>query len=225
LRRPVCLFLSNLVPAYGFPKNNNTYLDNSTLQNDRLIFKRIARGDAQAFAEFYEAYAVKLAVYVSRFLGSDLWAEEIVQDTFLKLWSIRETIGEVEYPAGFVYRIIANRAKDHLKHREHEVRWQQYMVHYFKHANTNTTEEQLDYLTGERLFRQAVQQLPAQRALVFRMRHEQGYSYEEIAKELGLSRHTIRNQLNLALQNIRSYLLEHGDITGLLLLILLLINF
>ena len=197
-------------------------MDSSALRGDRLTFQRIAQGDAQAFAGFYEAYAVKLAVYVSRFLGSDLWAEEIVQDTFLKLWTIRETIGEVEYPAGFVYRMIANRARDHLKHREHEIRFQQYMVHYFQHANTNTTQEQFDYKTGEKLFRQAVQQLPPQRALVFKMRHEQGLSYDEIAGQLGLSRHTVRNLLNLALQNIRSYLLEHGDITGILVLFLFL---
>jgi len=180
-------------------------LDRSALRGNRLIFQRIAQGDAQAFAEFYEAYAVKLAVYVARFLGSDLWAEEIVQDTFLKLWSIRETIGDIEYPAGFVYRMLANRVKDHLKRRGHEIRMQQYMIHFFQQANTNTTEEQVDYQRGEKLFRQAVMQLPPQRALVFKMRHEQGLSYDEIARQLGLSRHTVRNLLNLALQNIRSY--------------------
>jgi len=200
-------------------------LDRSVLRGDRLTFQRIAQGDAGAFAEFYEAYAVKLAVYVARFLGSDLWAEEIVQDTFLKLWTIRETIGDIEYPAGFVYRMIANRAKDHLKRRGHEIRMQQYMVHYFQQANTNTTQEQVDYQQGEKLFRQAVMQLPPQRALVFKMRHEQGLSYDEIAGQLGLSRHTVRNLLNLALQHIRSYLLEHGDITGILVLCLFLNNF
>ena len=193
-------------------------MDRNALRDDRLIFQRIAQGDAQAFAEFYEAYAVKLAVYVARFLGSDLWAEEIVQDTFLKLWSVRETIGDIEYPAGFVYRMIANRAKDHLKRRGHEIRMQQYMAHYLEQANKNTTQEQVDYQLGEKLFRQAVTQLPPQRALVYKMRHEQGLSYDEIAGQLGLSRHTVRNLLNLALQNIRSYLLEHGDITGILVL-------
>jgi RNA polymerase sigma-70 factor (ECF subfamily) len=197
-------------------------LDRSVLQGDRLTFKRVAQGDAQAFAEFYEAYAVKLAAYVARFLGSDLWAEEIVQDTFLKLWSIRETIGDIEYPAGFVYRMLANRTKDHLKRRGHEIRMQQHMTHYLQQANTNTTQEQVDYQQGEKLFRQAVVQLPPQRALVFKMRHEQGLSYDEIAGQLGLSRHTVRNLLNLALQNIRSYLLEHGDITGILVLCLFL---
>ena len=194
-------------------------MDNSALHNEKEIFQRIAQGDAQAFAEFYEAYAVKLALYVSRFLGSELWAEEIVHDTFLKLWSIRETLTTVETPAAFVYRMIANRAKDHLKHQEHEVKLQQHLVRHFQQANTNTTQDQLDYQIGERLYRQAVQQLPTQRALVFKMRHEQGLSYDEIARELDLSRHTVRNLLNLALKDIRSYLLEHGEITGMVVLL------
>ena len=195
-------------------------MDNNALQSDRVLFQRIARGDAQAFAGFYEAYAAKLALYVSRFLGSELWAEEIVHDTFLKLWSVRETIGEVEYPSSFVYRMVANRTKDHLKRRGHEVKLQQHLLYHLQQANTNTTEAQVDYQIGEQLFRKAVQQLPSQRALVFRMRHEKGLSYEEIANELGLSKNTVRNLLNLALQNIRTFLAEHGDINGVLVLII-----
>jgi RNA polymerase sigma-70 factor (family 1) len=210
----------HLIPKDGFNKINKKALDNNELQRNRALFQRIARSDARAFAEFYEVYAVKLALYVSRFLGSELWAEEIVQDTFLKLWSVRETVGELEYPASFVYRMVANRTKDHLKRRGHEVKLQQHLLHRLQHANTNATEELVDYQMGEQLFRKAIQQLPPQRALVFKMRHEQGMSYEEIATELGLSKNTIRNLLNLALQNIRTYLSEHGDITGVLVLII-----
>jgi RNA polymerase sigma-70 factor (ECF subfamily) len=200
-------------------------LDNNSLQGDRELFQRIARSDAQAFAEFYEAYAVKLALYVSRFLRSDLWAEEIVQDVFLKLWSIRETVGAIEYPAGFVYRMTANRTKDHLKRKAHEIRLQKYMTHFLEGPGANTTEELADYRRGERLFREAVHQLPPQRALIFRMRHEQGLGYDEIARQLNLSKHTVRNLLNLAMQNIRAYLASHGDITGVLVLIIFSKNF
>lgn len=195
-------------------------MENNALQRDRLLFQSIASGDASAFAEFYDAYAIKSALFVSRFLRSELWAEEIVQDSFLKLWSIRETLTGIDSPASFLFRMIANRTKDHLKKRGHEVKLQQHLLHFLQNANTNTTEELVDYQMGEQLFRKAVQQLPAQRALIYKLRHEQGLSYDEIASQLNLSRNTVRNQLNLALQHIRSYLLHHGDITGVLVLIL-----
>jgi RNA polymerase sigma-70 factor (ECF subfamily) len=47
-------------------------------------------------------------------------------------------------------------------------------------------------------------------------------SYDEIARELELSRHTVRNLLNLALKDIRNYLLQHGDIAGVVILIFIL---
>lgn len=192
-------------------------LKEHSAHRDQLLFRRIANGDGEAFTEFFEAYSVKLAMYVAKFLDSDLWAKEIVQDVFMKLWSMKESIGEIEYPAAFVYRMIANRAKDHIKRREHEVKLHYHLSKYMT-GSSNTTQEQFDYRFGEQVFLEAVQLLPAQRALIFRMRHEQGLGYDAIAQQLGLSRHTVRNQLNLALQKIRSHLMEHGDIYGILLL-------
>ncbi len=183
---------------------------------DRLLFKRISRGDAQAFTDFFESYSVKLVIYVSKLLQADSWAEEIIQDVFLKLWSIRETIGEIEYPAAFIYRMTANRAKDFLRHREREIRLQQYLMRYFNNPSVNDTEAQFDYRVGEQLLREAIERLPKQRAMVFKMRHEQGLGYDEIARQLDISRHTVRNLLNLAMQNIRTWLLEQGGISFLL---------
>lgn len=209
-------------PANGFTNHFPLFLASyqpglkeTNIQRDQALFRRIARGDSQAFAEFYDAYAVRLGIYVSRFLKSDIWAEEIVQDTFIKLWAVRETVAIVEYPAGFVYRMAANRTKDHLKHRAHEVKLQQQLASLLATEERNTTQDRFDYRQGEKLFREAVQQLPAQRGRIFKMRHEEGLSYDEIAGKLNISRNTVRNLLNLAIQHIRTYLLEKGGIKGI----------
>ncbi len=52
--------------------------------------------------------------------------------------------------------MIANRAKDHLKRQEHEIRLQQHMARYLQQSNTNTTQEQVDYQMSEKLFRTAI---------------------------------------------------------------------
>ncbi len=182
------------------------------------MFGLIAQGDETAFTTFFDRHATKMSIYVSRFLGSDLWAEEIVQDVFLKLWNIRETVGDMEYPAGFVYRMAANRAKDYLKHRDQELKFQYYLSLYL-HSASHNTQDELDFRQSRQLLQEAIERLPSQRALIFKLRHGQGLSYDEIALQLGLSKNTIRNQLNLAQQNIRTYLLERGDFFGLTLLL------
>lgn len=178
---------------------------------DQELFRRIAQGDQAAFTAFFEAYSVKLAIYVSRLFNSELWGEEVVQDVFLKLWTIRETIGDIEAPAGFIYRMTANRAKDLLKSQEHKVKLQYYIGKYLTDSSVNYTQEHIDYRTIQRLFSEAVQQLPAKRAQIYKMRHEQGLGYDEIARQLNISKHTVRAQLNFTMQHLRNYLMEKGD--------------
>jgi len=192
-------------------------LNKENTYRDIELFQKIAYGDSRAFAEFFDAYAPKLAIYVSKILRSDLWAEEIVQDVFMKLWSAREKLVGIENPSHFVYRMAINRTTDYLRHREQEIKLQHYLISK-KEAGVSGTEELVDYKISEKLYRQAIDTLPAQRKLVFTMRHEQGKSYTEIASELSISPHTVRNLLNLAMQHIRTHLIKHGGISSLVIL-------
>ncbi len=56
------------------------------------------------------------------------------------------------------------------------------------------------------MIHKAVNQLPPQRRLVYRLNRDKGLSYQEIAEELSISRHTVKNQLSLALQSIHRFL-------------------
>lgn len=189
------------------------------------LFERIAKGDEQAYKQVFDANYVNFVSYAAKLLHSDLWAEEIVQDVFLKLWKIRDTLGAVENPGGFLNRMVFNRVRDHFKHQQHEIKLQHYLRRRAENYAPNSTQDSFDYRLGEQLFEEAVSKLPKQRATIFRMRHEQGLSYDEIARELNISKFTVRNLLNLALQNIRTYLLEHGDITGIISLLLIFLIF
>ena len=58
----------------------------------------------------------------------------------------------------------------------------------------------LEAKESEQLMHEAVDALPAQRKMVYRLNRETGLSYQEIADELSISRHTVKNQLYLALR-------------------------
>jgi RNA polymerase sigma-70 factor (ECF subfamily) len=77
-------------------------------------------------------------------------------------------------------------------------------------GSKNDTQEHLDFRLSEKLFKEAVTELTAQKQLIFRLKHEEGLSYEEIAQKLNLSKNTVRNHLAEALQIMRAYLLKHG---------------
>ena len=177
---------------------------------ERELFALISRSNEQAFTEIYLRYADKLYLHVAKLLKEDSWAEEIVQEVFVKLWQARDTLGGVTNPSAYLYRIAGNHTLDYLKHRAVEVKTQYQLSLFAGSSAKNDTQEQLDFRISEDLYKQAVKGLTPQKQLIFRLKHEDGQSYEEIARQLQLSKNTVRNHLAEALQTIRAYLLKKG---------------
>lgn len=187
------------------------------LKEDKRLLIRIAEGDEAAFTALYNIYSIRITTYVAAILNADLWAEEIVQDVFVKLWDIRHTLAAVNSPAAFIYRMAANRTWDHLKRQSLEVKLQYRIARRTENNAKNFTEEQLDFHFSEQLFREAVNELPAQRRQVYRLKQEEGLSYAEIASKLGISKNTVRNQIVSALQAIRGYMVKKGGLPSFFL--------
>jgi RNA polymerase sigma-70 factor (ECF subfamily) len=177
---------------------------------DHELFALIATGDEAAFAEIYLRYTEKLYPHVAKLLDADDWAEEIVQDVFTKLWQVRESLTTIENPNAYLYRMAANRTIDHMRKMATEVKMQ---YHIARQAEDHLRAETA---TGEKLdarmagIKEVVEQLSPQRKLVFKLRHEEGLSYEEIAQQLNLSKSAVRDYLRLALQTIREGLRTKG---------------
>ncbi|MCK6538416.1 MAG: hypothetical protein L6Q26_00050 [Anaerolineales bacterium] len=55
--------------------------------NESKLIERVARGDERAFLELYDRHASRVYGLTLRILGDPMLAEEVTQDTFLKLWS------------------------------------------------------------------------------------------------------------------------------------------
>lgn len=188
-----------------------------TLNHEKDLLASISEGNATAYAELFNAYSVRLAPYLSKLLNSDFWAEEIVQDVFLKIWAHRHRLREIENPPAYIYRMAANRAHDLIKKQALEVKLQYHISRRAGSEGKNFTEELADFHFSEQLFSAAVNNLPAQQQLVYKLRHEEGLGYEEIKTRLNISKNTVRNQLVSALDNIRSYILRREGLLVLLI--------
>lgn len=176
---------------------------------DSVLFDHIAAGDKTAFTTIFYRYSDQLYAYVLKIVNADFWAEEIVQTVFVQLWERRSELGSVENPPSYLFRIAANRAIDWMRRNESEARLQYYLVS-LDTAPENEVEASFDYRNAERLVREAIRQLPEQRRRIFLLKTEGHKTYEEIAEELQISRHTVRNQLAAAMQTVRKYLLDRG---------------
>ena len=55
--------------------------------DDQQLVARVVKGDERAFLTLYDRYASRVYGLTLRVLGDEMLAEEVTQDTFLKLWS------------------------------------------------------------------------------------------------------------------------------------------
>lgn len=80
----------------------------------------------------------------------------------------------------------------------------------------NRTEDDFLAAEYERMVSRAIDRLPPQRRLVFRMCRLEGQTYDEVARNLGISRNTVKEHMVSALKSFREYFSVHADVTFLL---------
>ncbi|HJT74150.1 MAG TPA: RNA polymerase sigma-70 factor [Chitinophaga sp.] len=178
-----------------------------SLQNEKELWRRTAAGDEMAFTRLFYHYNRVIYPFVLKKVRSESIAEEIIQDTFMRLWAGRETIAGMESPDGYLYRIAANRTLDYLRKLSRE---QHFLDRYTGPAESpENLEDNIYYNETRKALAEAVEQLPAQRRTIYLLRQE-GFSYLEIAEKLKLSPNTVRNQLVSAMQFIRTFIQEKG---------------
>lgn len=161
--------------------------------------------DDQRFAEVFRQHEKKLYSLVWRMTKSDQYAKDIVQDVFLKLWEQRDRIDEIRNIEAWLYRLTENRVIDFLRkvaadERLRDAVWKR-IPQQQQHA-----EELLEAKEFNSIIRNAINSLPPQRKLIYQLNRDKGMSYQEIADSLSISRHTVKNQLSMALQSIQRFL-------------------
>lgn len=178
------------------------------LKNEHELWRRLAAGDEAAFTVLFYQYNRKIYPFILRKVKSEIVAEEIIQDTFLKLWANHEQIASMHSPDGYLYRIAVNLTLDHLRKQARS----QDFLDSLKDSNwqpPSNIEQQLYYRETKAALDKALEQLPAQRKTIYLLRQE-GLTYEEIATQLNISPNTVRNQLVSAFRSIREYLQGQG---------------
>ena len=84
--------------------------------------RRLAHGDPSAFAELYDACADRVHHYLLVRLGSPADADDVLQETFVRLARTREKLATVENLVAYVFAAARNEAIRRLERREREGR-------------------------------------------------------------------------------------------------------
>jgi RNA polymerase sigma-70 factor (ECF subfamily) len=173
--------------------------------DDFELLTLLRTGEEDAFRFIYDRYWDKLYIIARNRLNDSLEAEEIVQDIFCNFWRKRATI---ELTKGFdnyfsvavkfeVINRLAKRARTALNHKEYTA----------THSDAdNSFLHLLDYKEVKQQLTTLIGDLPEKCRIVFKLRHEAGYSLRQIAEELNISEKTVEAHLTKARKTLRGAL-------------------
>lgn len=188
------------------------------------LYRRIAAGDESAFRSLVDIYAPRLQAMAARITGSVAVADDLVQDTFLKIWIARDQLTEISQPSAWIKKICFFLAVNHVRRQSIRDKVMDAVEHEKDSAgNTLPVSDMIEFRQLLGLVNEAVQQLPEKQRQIYRLSREQALSINEIAQHMDLAVSTVKNLLVMALKNIRASLQKAGYPLFLLILIDILI--
>jgi len=177
---------------------------------DNDVVRAFLAGDQRAFGELVRRYDSRLLNFVYRTIGDRERAQDLVQETFVRVYRHIERFDLSKKFSTWIYTIASNLAKNELRNRSRNplVLFQTIKKNWdadHRPLEWEDTQYKPDDLFRKRHLREkveeAVAQLPEHHRIVFVLRELEGKTYEEIADITGCNLGTVKSRLNRARNN------------------------
>jgi RNA polymerase sigma-70 factor (family 1) len=167
------------------------------------IQQGISQGNEQLLAALYRLFSKRLIHFARVVTRSGDVAEEVVEDVFVKLWSNRHKIMEIDNLTVYLYVAVKNRSLNSISQKAREL-----IQAPFDHLDIEVGDMAADpynlLVTSEMMqkMQQAVESLPPRCKMIFKLVREDGLKYKEVADILNISVNTIDVQMAIAIKKI-----------------------
>jgi RNA polymerase sigma-70 factor (ECF subfamily) len=176
-------------------------------EGDAGLLARWRRGEPAAFAELVRRWQQPIARYLFRVTGRAELTRDLCQEVFLRVHQAADRYRDNGAFAAWIYRIALNVARDALRRRKHEPAP-------LLDAEPTSPAAPVDHVCQRRELRddvaRAVAELPEPLRVVVALRHDEGLSFEEIARLTGTAASTWKSRFAAALARLRERLRPLG---------------
>lgn len=170
-----------------------------------ISIENLRKGDQQAFEHVYKNYGAQVYRLAFRFLKDKAQSEEIVQETFIKLWLNREKLDINGNLWLYLYVIAKRLSLNELRKISQSEELSAQLLLNITDAH-NGTEEEVLAADMEKFTESVLNKLPNQQQTIFRLSRVEGLTHQQIAEKLGISPNTVKNHMVEALKNIKNQL-------------------
>ena len=194
---------------------------NEQVAGDDIIIE-FRKGNSKALNAIFKLYYAALCYFADRIVVNKEEAEDIVAESFLKLWKLHENFDSLYGVRAFLYVTTRNACLNFLKQADRVTR-QQIDV---SHISDPDEDRAFADITRAEVLREvyaAIETLPEQCKKIVRLSFIEGLKNHEIAEQLKISIHTVKNQkvrgiyllkMKLLGSNMIMFLLLHAHLAG-----------
>ena len=167
----------------------------------RQLGERLARGETAAFAELYDCCADRLHHYLVGRLGSREAADDVLQETFLRLARSSRRLGSVENPVAYAFTVARNEA---LRKQQRPGCERRFLsgADLFEIAGR---DERQSRETSE-VVAQALSRIRDEQREVIELKIYGGLTFREIAEVTGVAQGTVATRYRAGINCLRSLL-------------------
>lgn len=172
--------------------------------SDRDVVDRVIAGDRDAYRLLVRRYQDMLFRHAVRMTSDRDVAADLVQASFVKAYTNIARCRDPDRFGAWVYRILANACKDHLKSKRRKDVSIEDQTQLTDSADTPAMD--LERTQLRKLLDKEVRKLPDSLREAFVMKHVEGRSYEEMAEILGTSVPALKMRVHRARETLKEHL-------------------
>jgi RNA polymerase sigma-70 factor (ECF subfamily) len=185
---------------------------NERINDDKVLFAALKKGNKKAFTLLYEKYWEKLYYVAYQHTQSTEESEDLIHEVFIDLWKKRKKIKIEKTVSSYIftalkYKIFRLYDKKSVRKKYND------RIKHNGSVSLNVTEMELSFNELYNLIEHEIEKLPERCKLIFKIRRMEDYSIEEVAKKLEISSNTVNNQMTKASKILKVKIGEYLNTT------------
>ena len=171
-------------------------------KDSSILLKELSEGSRTAFDWLFIRYQPKVVAFLKACTGDEEQARDIAQDIFFNIWKDRAKLSEVRSFGGYLFQMARFSVYNYYDHLD-------VVKKYVEEGKTRSEvtdagpEEKLKERQIRARIAETVRSMPQRRREIFVMSRWGGYSNDEIAERLNISKRTVENHLTAAQSVLR----------------------
>lgn len=177
---------------------------------EKFVFQNFSNGDTEAFGIIYSYFKDVVTANILKIIHQPEIAEDILQDTFIKLWENHHKFTDKQSVAAWLFKVSYHTSIDHIRALLRARQKAEAALLLIEDSEKLHQQEESfqEFYYKEALLQEAINMLPPRKREVFELCKLQGKSYSEVSEAMNIAKSTVKDYITESNKFIRQHVMS-----------------